>query len=197
MGIPRILAKRVEPKGITHAFDHRRLAGAPPAHKHVQVPVEVHGGVAQEPAFPCHRNKLGMGIGFRVAVQADTGDGVEKRLPERLDRDGGHLDEAGGCTVLQIVRVADVRRVQNGERTVSPMLGVLVLEDMPDPVWRGTDRSRQCTGKEVGTGPDIDSRLSRELFQQSAVRGDMGCYAHGAPVPGAFKQFGGILLAGR
>ena len=108
MGLPRFLAERVQTERIAYAFDHRRFAGAPSADQHIEVFIEMHGGVSQEPAFPGHREKLGMRFGVRIAVQADAGVRVEKCLTERLDRDGGHLDEAGGAVFLQFLRVVHV-----------------------------------------------------------------------------------------
>ena len=46
-----------------------------------------------------------MGFGLQIAVQTDPGIRVKKRLPERLDRDSGHLDEAGGTVLLQVLRI--------------------------------------------------------------------------------------------
>ena len=197
MSRPGFLAERVETERIAYALDHRRFPGASSADQHIQVFVEVHGSVAQEPAFPGHGEELGMGFGLQIAVQTDPGVRVEKRLPERFDRDGGHLDEAGGALLLQVVRAVDVRSVQNGKRAVAPVLGVLVLDDRPEPVRRVAHRSRQRAGKQVRMGPDIDSRLSRELSQQSALGGDMGGDAHSAPGLCGFKQFGGVLGARR
>ena len=108
MGLPRFLAERVETERIAYAFDHRRFAGAPPADQHIEVFIEMHSGVSQEPAFPGHREKLGMRFGIRITVQADAGGRVEKGLTERLDRDFGHLDEAGGTVFLQVLRVVHV-----------------------------------------------------------------------------------------
>ena len=88
MGLPRFLAERVETERVAYALDHRRFAGAPPTYQHIQVLIEVHSGVAQETAFPGHREELGMGFGLQVAVQTDPRVRVEKRLPERLNRDG-------------------------------------------------------------------------------------------------------------
>ena len=187
MGLPRFLAEWIETERITYAFDYRRFAGAPSAYQHVQVFIEVHGGIAQEPAFPSHREELGMGIGLQIAVQTDPGVRVEKRLPERLDRDGRHLDEAGGSVLLQALRVVDVRSVQNRKGAVALVLGILVFEDWPDPFRRVTDWTRQSAGKQIGIGPDIDSRLPRELSEQSAFGGYMGSDAHRAPGLRAFK----------
>ena len=93
----RFLSEGVETERIAYAFDNRRFAGAPTANQHIQVFVEVHCGVAQKPSFPSHGEELGMGFGFLITVQTNPGGWVEKRLPERLDRDSGHLDEAGGA----------------------------------------------------------------------------------------------------
>ena len=108
MGLPRFFAERVETERIAYAFDHRRFAGAPSADQHIKVFVQMHDGVAKEPPFPSHREKLGMGFGIRIAVQADAGGRVEKCLTERLDRDVRHLDEAGGAVFLQVLRVVHV-----------------------------------------------------------------------------------------
>ena len=80
---------------------------------------------------------------------------------------------------------------------VALVLGVLVLKDGPDPVRRATHWAWQGTGKQVGMGPDIDSRLPRELSQQSAIGSYMGSDAHCTPVLRGFKQFDGILAARR
>ena len=94
MCLPCLVAEGVKAKDITDTLDQRRFASAASANHCVEITVEMHGGIAQKSAFPCHGEELNMGLRWRITVQSDTGLRVQKRLAKPFNRDGRHLDEA-------------------------------------------------------------------------------------------------------
>ena len=138
MGRPSFLTQRFQPKHMTQAFNHRRLAGTAATHQNVQIRIEVERGTVQKPALPPHRDKFRPFRGWRLAVQSNPRSGIEERLPQAFGADFGHLDPACSGRIRQVFRRYHVRGVYHRDgkvrfRRVFPdVVRVSILDNWSD-----------------------------------------------------------------
>jgi hypothetical protein len=74
----------------------------------------------------------------------------------------------------QILRAVHVRRIDDGNRALTPMRRVLVFQDCPYILRRVANRPWQGASIEVWRFPSIHAWLTLKRRQQSIVCGDVG-----------------------
>ena len=197
-----LLAERLQTQDAPQALDHRRLARPATSHQHVEIRIEVNSGAVEKTALPRHRDQFGMLVRFGVTIQPNPRPRVQERLPQPFDPDRGHLDPAGRRRLGEIVRCHDVAGVYDGDgqivfwRVLARVVGVAVLDDLPDVFGQVGYRARNLHCSEVPVLPGADPRLPLEHAEQTVVPSGMRGDRDAALTANAVQDLRKSLLTG-
>ena len=152
---PSLVPQRLQCKHMSQAFDDCRFARTPSTHKHVQIRIEAECSSVQEAPLPPNRDQLRMLLWRRLAVQPDARAGIEKRLPQALDADLGHLDPAGRRWIGEIVRSCHVPSIHHRD-------GEVPFGRVRSGVVRGFDSRRSAGYQPAIPAPSRGSEWRRD-----------------------------------